>query len=79
MKNEEKIVELLTEVVRKQDQHEETLLKHTELLGQITERLNTQGEALGQITRILDGVAKKLSDTDDYGERLTKIEQHLGL
>ena len=65
-------MELLAKAVRKQDQHEEILLKHTELLGKITDRLDSQGsllgqitgrlddqgEALGQVARILDGVSK---------------------
>ncbi len=67
MKNEDKIVELLTEVVRKQDQHEEILLKHTELLGKITDRLDNQGHAIGQVVDRLD----------NQGETLGQVAQML--
>ena len=79
MKNEEKIIELLTEMVRKQDRHEDTLVKHTELFERITERLDRQGEALGRIVHVLDGISKRLSEFDNLNERLTKVEQHLNL
>lgn len=79
MKNENKIVELLTEMVRKQDQHEEILKEHTHLFGEITDRLDQQGDALGRIVHILDGISKRLSEFDNLNERLTRVEQHLNL
>ena len=68
MKNEEKIVELLTEMVRKQDQHETTLTKHTELFERITERLDRQGDVLSRIVQTLDSVSKRFSELDNLSE-----------
>ena len=86
MKNESRIVELLAESLKRQDQHSELLKQHSELLGTLinrqeqaekqqkasTERIIASVDALTDIVKIWMERTKKL---DDHEKRISALEQ----
>ncbi len=65
MKSEERIIYLLSDMVRKQDRQEQILNQHSELLNRIVNVIDHQNGRLAELT--------------DVKERLARVEQHLGL
>lgn len=93
MKNESRIVELLTDMVKKQDRQEELFVKMVErqdrqedLLIKMVERqdrqevlLNNHSDLLGRIAKILEHQTSRFSEVDDLRDRLRRVEKHVGL
>ena len=85
MKNEEKITELLTEIVRKSDQHDAMIQRMDEQIAQNREqieqgkvRLNNLDEiSLGVLTLLRD-LAKRSGETDELRTRIERLEKYPG-
>ena len=86
MKNEEKITELLTEIVRKSDQHDAMIQRMDEQIAQNREqieqgkvRLNNLDEiSLGVLTLLRD-LAKRSGETDELRTRIERLEKYTDL
>ena len=77
MKNEDKIVELLAETLRKQDRQEELLQMHTKLLQNQGSILQNQGNILDRHTSILERHTSLMERQGDILERQGDIlERH---
>ena len=86
MKNEDRIVELLAESLKRQDQHSELLKQHSKLLGTLidrqeraekqqkasTERIIASVDALADIVKIWMERTKRI---DNHEERISALEQ----
>ena len=78
MKNEDKIVELLAETLRKQDRQEELLQMHTKLLQNQGNILQNQGNILDRHTSILDRHTSILDRHTSILERHTSLMERQG-
>lgn len=65
MKNEDRIVELLAESLKKQDQQ--------------AEQLNSVVQALHDLTDIVKVAVSKFEKISDLEDRVNKLEKHTGL
>ncbi|MEQ9301144.1 MAG: hypothetical protein RIF33_21390 [Cyclobacteriaceae bacterium] len=71
MKNEDRIVELLSESLRKQDRHEEILVNQGTLLKKMVEGLD---QLNGQFLKMNDHL---LTKQDKMEDRLSRLEDHV--
>ncbi|MGB3586127.1 MAG: hypothetical protein WBA23_06285 [Tunicatimonas sp.] len=76
MKNEDKIVELLSESLKRLDQHSELLQKVVDRQENSEKRIVASVNALADIVQAWMEKTKK---TDDFEVRLRKLEKHTGL
>lgn len=93
MKNEERIIELLTEILRKSDQYDEVVMQNKErmeqneerlsnsekLIFQHQERLNNLDDISAGVLTLLRDLAKRSGETDELRDRIERLEKHAGL
>lgn len=86
MRNENKIVELLSESLKRQDQMVEQmsgmntrLNKHESVLGRIVKSLDNLTDVVIQSNERLASIERKLDDLADLRDRVKRIEKHIGL
>ncbi len=79
MKNEDRIVDLLSDSLKRQDQM-------IEQMSGMNERLDVHENLLGRIVTVLEkqtdqlaSIERKLDDLADLRERIKRIEKHVGL
>ena len=79
MKNEDRIVELLAESLKKQDQQNELLSNHSQLLDVLV-----QGQAQLLLTaqetnKRLGAIEKGLEEMSELRREIARIKRHIGL
>lgn len=91
MKNEEKILDLLIDIVRnrnagQQDRQEEIIKQNSEIIkrldnssAQHEERLNNLDDIAAGILTLLRDLAKRSGETDELRDRIQRLERHTGL
>ena len=86
MKNEEKILDLLIDIVRKQDRQEEIIKQNSEIIkrldnssAQHEERLNNLDDIAAGVLTLLRDLAKRSGETDELRDRIHRLERHTGL
>lgn len=86
MKNEDKIIELLTEMIRKSDRHEERMKQYEEGIQRQEERIKLSEERLNQLDDIASGtltllkeLMKRSGETDELRDRIKRLEKYTGL
>lgn len=86
MKNEEKILDLLIDIVRKQDRQEEIIKQNSEIIkrldnssAQHEERLNNLDDIAAGVLTLLRDLAKRSGETDELRDRIQRLERHTGL
>ena len=79
MKNEQKIIELLAELIRKREQDEERIRQNEELLKQHAERLNHLDDIAAGTLTLLRDLAKRSGETDELRDRIQRLKRHTGL
>lgn len=72
MKNEEKIIELLTEMVRRSDRQEEKYGKHEERIKQLE-------EIASATVVLLKDVMSRSGETDELRDRIERLEKYTGM
>ncbi len=84
MKNEDRIVELLAESLKRQDQRAEILnrqtnilTEHTNILTEHTNILTEHTGILNQVSHILSRLVKSVNNlTDTFSARFTQVQDH---
>jgi methyl-accepting chemotaxis protein len=93
MKNEDKITELLAQVLRKVDQGDELIRRMDERIAQNKEqieqgreqieqgkeRMNNLDEISRGVLTLLRDLAKRSGETDELRDRIERLEKHTGL
>lgn len=86
MKNEDRIVELLSESLKRQDQMVEQLSGVKDEVKGMNTRLDKHEDLLNRLVKSVDGLAdlvkhslEKSKRLDAMEERLRKLEKHTGL
>ena len=77
MKNEDRIVELLAESLKKQDQHSELLKQHSKLLGAMIDRQEqAESQQRASTERIIASVNALADIVKTWMERTKRIDNH---
>lgn len=86
MKSENRITELLSESLQKQDQMIEQMSgmnnkldKHEDILNRVVKSVDTLADIVIESNQRLSSIEKKLDDFADLRERIKRIEKHIGL
>ena len=86
MKNEDRILELLAELVRTRDQDEERIRQNEESISELkqiarqtNERLNNLDEISAGVLTLLKDLVKRSGETDELRERIERLEKYTGL
>jgi len=81
MKNEDKIVELLSEQIKKQDSQEVLLAKQGELLTMVVEKQDLQEELLKKVVSGLTDLTNifetKFNQVNNHETRITRLEDRI--
>jgi hypothetical protein len=72
MKNEEKIIEILSESLKRQDQMVERMDKHESLMSQMVDILQAQSKQLKNIE-------DKIGDVNELRREIEKIKKFVGM
>ena len=78
MKNEDRIVELLAESLKRQNRQAEILQQHTNILTEHTGILNQVSTMLGRLVERMenftDSINSKFNQVQDHETRITRLE-----